>query len=75
MNPTVQYTGNGVVITIPSASPGATHEHLMRGILAGIKGHLNDAERTPIDSQQIGALVELMQTAIPDEERLNKSYE
>jgi len=71
----IRYTSEGLVITIPSTSPGAAHENILRGIIAGIKGHLHDVSKTQADSQQISALVDFLEIALPDEQQLNKSFE
>jgi len=71
----IKYTTDGLVITIPSASPGAAHENILRGIVAGIKGHLHDNSKTPADSQQLAHLVDFLEIALPDEKQLNKSFE
>src|SRR4051794_9379917 len=74
MNKNVTYTTEGIVITIPSASPGATHENLLRGTLAGIRGHLHDDDKRPQDTAKLIPRVAFLERLLPSEQKQNQSF-
>lgn len=71
---TVEHQPDALVITLPTSSPAALQEGLMKGITRSLKSHLNDEDKTLDDSRHVCNLLTLLEAMLPIEQQLDKAH-
>lgn len=73
-SPIVEHHADGIHIFIPTRTPAALHEVLMRGISAGVRAHLEDQHEEDTDPAYIRNLMKLLEALLPNESQLQHAY-
>lgn len=71
----VKYQKDGLVITIPTATPAATHAQLLKCITIGFRQFLLNPAELKSENEVLTCLAQVQLALLPDELDLNKALE